>query len=312
MRAANVGSNNAIARNLFTFDDHVYYTVGAHQIEAGGWLQRLQSNDNLAQNQYGQASFASLATFLTGTIKTFTVVPNPTALGWRSWFGAGYIEDTWKASRSLEIVGGLRFESSNGFNEAQGRAGVYGFTNGVINSTPTVGSSGLAVNRAKFMPEPRVGVAWKATGDGKTAVRAGFGLHRSLLDNLDYRFDQSAPFNTTFSYSNTTVAAPTGGAAGLISPSNVQADIETPAVLAYSLRVERELAPNLSVTIGYIGSHGYHQILSLDQNEPAGDGLQQQLPRERGERDGVLPDDEQGEPGGGEYDVVDQRGKQQL
>ena len=32
----NVGSNNAVARNLFTFDDHVYWSFGRHQIEAGG------------------------------------------------------------------------------------------------------------------------------------------------------------------------------------------------------------------------------------------------------------------------------------
>ncbi len=91
---ANVGSNNAITRNLFTFDDHMFYTLGKHQIEAGVWLQRLQSNDNLAQDQYGQASFASLQTFLAGTIKTFTVVPQPTELGWRTLFADCYLEDT--------------------------------------------------------------------------------------------------------------------------------------------------------------------------------------------------------------------------
>ncbi len=266
---ANVGSNNAITRNLFTFDDHIFYTFGRHQIEAGGWAQRLQSNDNLAQNQYGQASFASLATFLTGTVKTFTVVPVPTELGWRSWFGAGYIEDTWKALPSLEISAGLRMESSNGFNESKGRAGVYGFTNGVINTNPTVGSAGLTNNRAKFLPEPRVGLAWKLFGDGKTVVRAGFGLHHSLLDNLDYRFDQAAPFNTTVSYSGVPVSAPTAGTAGLISPSNVQNDLQTPTVLSYTVRVERQIAPSTSLTVAYVGSHGYHQILSEDQNEPA-------------------------------------------
>ncbi|MEG9433496.1 TonB-dependent receptor [Terriglobus sp. ADX1] len=266
---ANVGSNNAITRNLFTFDDHVYITLGNHTLEAGGWLQRLQSNDNLAQNQYGQASFASLSTFLAGNIKTFTVVPSPTELAWRSWFGAAYVEDTWKAHRNLELSYGLRFESSNGFNEARGRAGVYTLTNGVISTNPTVGSNGLLNNRAKFLPQPRVGLAWNVSGDGKTAVRASFGLHHSLLDNLDYRFDQAAPFNTTLSYSGTTVANPTSGAAGLISPSNVQTDIATPTVASYTLRVERQLAPNLSLTAGYIGSHGYHQILSENQNEPA-------------------------------------------
>jgi hypothetical protein len=272
---ANVGSDNATTRNLFTFDDHVYYTIGRHQIEAGGWIQRLQSNDNLAQNQDGQASFASLTSFLQGTVKTFTVVPNPTELGWRSTMGAGYVEDTVHLRLNLELRAGIRFESTNGFNESQGRASVYGFTDGVINTTPTIGSSGLTTNRAKFLPEPRVGLAWDPFKNGATSVRAGFGLHHSLLDNLDYRFDQSAPFNTTLSQSNVAVSslnittATQPSASSLISPSNVQPDIDTPAVVNWNLRVEQKIAANTSLTVGYVGSHGYHQVLSGDQNEPA-------------------------------------------
>ena len=56
----NVGSNNTATRNLFTWDDHVYWTHGRNQVEAGVWLQRIQSNDLLAQDQYGQASFSTL------------------------------------------------------------------------------------------------------------------------------------------------------------------------------------------------------------------------------------------------------------
>jgi hypothetical protein len=272
---ANVGSNNATTRNLFTFDDHIFYTRGRHQMEAGGWLQRLQSNDNLAQNQYGQASFTTLQTFMTGTVATFTVVPAPTELGWRSWMGAGYLEDTMKVTPRLELRAGIRFESTNGFNEVQGRASNYGFTNGVINTNPTVSSSGLATNNAKFLPEPRVGLAWDVFGNGRTAVRGSVGLHRSLLDNLDYRFDQAAPYNTTLSLKNVAVSSlnitpstpPSAGA--LISPSNVQTDIDTPAVVSWTFKVEQQLTPNTSLTVAYIGSHGYHQILSGDQNEPA-------------------------------------------
>ncbi len=266
---ANVGSNNSIARNLFTFDDHIFYSVGRHQIEAGGWVQRLQSNDNLAQNQFGQASFASLATLLTGTVKTFTVVPQPTPLNWRSWFGAAYLQDTWKPLARLELTGGLRTESTNGFNEAHGRAGIYAFTNGVINSTPIVGSAGLPTNRARFLPEPRAGFAWDLAGDGKTSLRGAFGLHHSLLDNLDYRLDQAAPFNTTLSFSGVPVASPTTGAPGLISPSTVQTDLSTPTVLAWDLKLERQLTPATSLTVAYIGSHATHQVLSSDLNEPA-------------------------------------------
>ena len=265
---ANVGSENTTARNLFTGDDHVYWTRGKHQLEAGAWVQRLQSNDSLAQDQFGQASFASLQTFLAGTVKTLTVVPQPTALNWRALFGAAYVQDTWKPTSRLEFVAGLRTESSNGWNEAHGRAGIYNFTNGVINTQPTVGSAALPSNRAEFLPEPRVGLAVDAFGDGKTAIRASFGVHRALLDNLDYRLDQAAPFNTTLTYSNVPVSAPVSGAS-TVSPSNVAPNLSTPAVLAWTLQVEQQVARSTSLTLSYVGSHGYHQILSEDQNEPA-------------------------------------------
>ncbi len=271
----NVGSDNATTRNLFTLDDHLFWSVGRHQVEAGGWLQRLQSNDNLAQNQFGQASFSTLTTFLQGTVATFTVVPNPTELGWRSWMGAGYVEDTVHVTPRLEARLGIRFESTNGFNESQGRAANYGFTNGVINTNPFTGSSPLTTNLAKFLPEPRAGLSWSPFANGRTAVRASFGLHHSLLDNLDYRLDQTAPYNTTLSLKNVAVsslnvnASTTASAGSLISPSNIQPDIATPAVLAWTLKIEQQILPNTSLTVGYVGSHGYHQILSEDQNEPA-------------------------------------------
>jgi len=270
---ANTGSNNSTVRNLFTVDDHIYWTHGHHQIEAGLWLQRLQSNDFLAQNQYGQASFATLAAFEAGTVSKYTIVPAATELAWRSLFSAGFIEEAWKPVSRLEIRAGLRIESTNGWNEAQGRASNYDFTNGVINTTPTVGNSALSDNRAKFLPEPRIGFAYDLFGNAKTAIKGSFGAHRALLDTLDYRLDQTAPFNTTLSYSNTTVsklaqlstATATGG---LVSPSNVQRDIQTPTVLSWTFKIEQEIAPGTALTVGYVGSHGYHQILSEDQNTP--------------------------------------------
>jgi len=274
LAGANTGSNNQTVRNLFTVDDHIYWTHHNHQIEAGLWLQRLQSNDFLAQDQYGQASFSTLSSFEQGQVSKYTIVPGPTELGWRSLFGAGFIEDAWKVTPRLEVRAGLRVESSNGWNEARGRASNYDFTDGVINTNPTIGGLALSDNRAKFLPEPRVGIAYDLFGNGKTAIKGSFGLHRALLDTLDYRLDQTAPYNTTLSYSKTTVSDLAGlstsaATGGLVSPSSVQRNIATPTVLAWTFRIEQEVAPRTTLTVGYVGSHGYHQILSEDENTPA-------------------------------------------
>ncbi len=67
LAGSNNGSNLDIARNLFTYEDSVSWTKGRHQISIGAWFQRVQSNENLALSQYGQATFTSLQTFLQGT-----------------------------------------------------------------------------------------------------------------------------------------------------------------------------------------------------------------------------------------------------
>lgn len=270
----NAGSNLRAVRNLSTYDDHVGIFHGKHQIEAGLWAQRVQANDLLAQNQWGQASFGSLTSFLHGTTATFTVVPSPTPLGWRSLELAGFVQDVIKVRPNLDLRLGFRFESTDGWNEVAGRAANYAFLNGVIQTNPVVGSSAFIINRAKFLPEPRVGLAWDPFGQGKTVVHAGFGIYRALLDNLDYRLGQTAPFNATESLKNVSVAGlqivpgsalPAGTK---ISPSGSQPDLYTPTVITWTFKVEQQIAPNTSLGLGYVGSHGYHELLSLDANEP--------------------------------------------
>src|SRR6267154_2263592 len=64
LAGSNNGSNLRIARNLFTFEDQVTLTRGRHQFCFGAWFQPFQSHEPIALSQYGQATFASLQTFL--------------------------------------------------------------------------------------------------------------------------------------------------------------------------------------------------------------------------------------------------------
>jgi Carboxypeptidase regulatory-like domain len=274
LAGTNAGSNLRAVRNLFTYDDHIAVAHGIHEFSAGIWFQRVEANDNLAQDQYGQASFGSLASFLQGTVSTFTVAPSPTPLGWRSLEAAGFVQDTIKLRKNLDVRVGFRFESTNGWNESHARAANYVFdSNGVIETNPRVGNSVFTVNRAKFMPEPRVGLAWDPSGQGKTSIHAGFGMYRALLDNLDYRLDQTAPFNTTLSLKNVPVDGlkiiPGATAAGSkISPSGIQPDAYTPTVITWTVKVEQQLMRDTAIAVGNVGSHGYHEMLSVDANEP--------------------------------------------
>jgi len=273
LAGSNNGSNLLVHRNLFTYEDRVTLTRGRHQLSIGVWFQRLQSNEMLALSQYGQATFSSLTQFLSGTIGSFLYDPAPTELNWRSLFGAGYAEDVVRVSPELTLSLGFRGEFSTGWNEAHGRAANYTFANGVISSEPRIGGAFFTVNNAKLLPQPRLGAAWSPFG-AKTVLRVGFGMYNDLQDALGYRADQNAPFNPSYSIASLPVSSlPIDPAAAVpptakLMPGGVQPDLQTPTLISWSLRVERELTPNTALTVGYVGSHAYHELIGVDGNEP--------------------------------------------
>ncbi len=279
LAGSNNGSNLRVARNLYTFEDRATLVRGRHQISVGLWFQPFQSNENLALSQYGQATFSSLTTFLAGTASSFLYNPSSTALNWRSYFAAAYAEDVIRVKPNLTVSLGFRDEYSSGWNEAHGRAANYTFANSVISSQPRVANSLFTTNHARFLPQPRMGIAWSPASNNKTVFRAGFGIYNDLQDALGYRADQNGPFNPTYSIPSLAVSsfpidptAPVPTTAKLV-PGGVQPDLKTPMLISWSLRVERELSPNTSLTVGYIGSHGYHELIGIDAQPAIPDNL---------------------------------------
>jgi len=273
LAGSNNGSNLPIVRNLYTSEDFVTLSHGRHQWSFGAWFQNFQSNEVINLSQYGQATFTGLKTFLAGTTGSFLYSPAPTEMNWRSLFGAVHVQDVIRLNPKLALSLGFRGEFSTGWNEAHDRAANYTFTDGVISSQPHIGHSAFTENNAKFLPQPRIGVAW-SPHQGKTVVRAAFGMYNELLDDLGYRMDQNAPFNPTYSIASLPVSSlpidPTAPppAKALLVPGGVQPDVKMPTLISYSLRVEQELTPNTSFTLGYVGAHGYHQLIGIDGNTP--------------------------------------------
>ncbi len=292
LAGSNNGSNLHIARNLFTFADDVSLTRGRNQFRVGVWLQPFQSNEEIALSQYGQLTFTGLPNFLAGTA-SFLYDPAPTPLSWRSFFGAWYAEDTIRLRSDLTVTLGFRDEFDTGWNEADGRAANYtpsGTSAGLACASkpatnvclPQVGNSLFTVNRATFLPQPRLGISWDPF-DKKTVIRAAFGMYNDLQDALGYRADQNAPFNPTYTIAATSLtnifgasgspiqpsAPPPTTPLALLLPGGVQTDLYAPTLISYSLTIERALSPNTSLSVGYVGNHGYHEMVGVDANAPA-------------------------------------------
>src|SRR2546423_340145 len=133
--------------------------------------------------------------------------------------------------------------------------------------------------------QPRVGVAWDVKGDGKTAVRAGFGRFMSRSNVIEdvLRLAGNPPWTTTVSEKNSPVD-PWGGDAKLsddptfrsldtIGPAlknnvagvgtstgfnAVDENFRPPESWHWNITVSREIIKNTVAEVSYIGNHGSH------------------------------------------------------
>ena len=271
----------------YSVADDLRFTKGKHSFSTGVWVQRVHENSaGAAQFSAGGASYGSMLTFLQDIQgNPFNLNRNPVMVGYRMTQAAWYFQDEMKLRSNFTLRLGLRHEMTNGWNEVAGRCANYTFDqNFVISTEPRIGSSCLTENNAKLLLQPRVGIAWDPTGKGTWAVRAGFGIHNDLQDNLANRTYSNPPYNAREQINGPTLSliplqknavlpltcgtpgALAPPACSIYGPGGIDPVLFTPTSQQWSLTIERGIARDLMLSVGYVGSESYHTPLSVNAN----------------------------------------------
>ncbi|MGA1983643.1 MAG: carboxypeptidase-like regulatory domain-containing protein [Acidobacteriaceae bacterium] len=227
-------------------------------------LETISSNGNLC-TMAGQTT--SVTTFTaTGVVTTYTLNNCPNINGLNA-----YQPNTVADPLNGIILGdpGLIAQES-----AEGSTAFPYVTPSGAPNINTHGSPwGLEVGHAeKHDFAPRFGFAYDVFGDGKTALRGGYGMayDESPVSIYEQAIFDNPPYVQTNTYATATVSAVSGTTVLNLTPPSLRGSpliYKTPYVQQFSLDIQQEITPTMMLDVGYVGEHGDHLQGVVDIND---------------------------------------------
>ena len=212
------------------------------------------------------------AVILSGGDPSFTLRESPKQFGF-------YVQDDWKVTPRFTLNLGVRYDVDLGFVD-----NAHAAENRAFRALEIIGSpfAHKVVEDDKNNISPRVGFAWDLRGDGRSALRGGYGIYfdQSFLNVPLFAVQQANPeiYATFFNEEpNLSIDSPApdiplpltdplpGTRGRMLDP-----DFESPYTQQWNIGFAQEIGRHMALEFDYVHILGLHEFTSLDINPRIG------------------------------------------